>query len=263
MKRGRVLDNFFVDTFLRDPNQFQALPNVEQNSTCPDHSNLCILFQNDYPCGACVTSAIRNLFDWAKCNTSWEKTHTKVQKCPVPEEEKKILFQTCKGGENECLCPVDKWFRVCQTTSLEVVGEHILQVAGCIGCIHDAADAKQFRNCSRIDQTQLRFLFPDNDYKDVDGLSGRSGLEETSNNPNPEKKKPFLDRKTIIALSIGLPVASISLCLLVICVKKCRKKVEGGWRIGWEHGWRVGDYAGDLNEDYGIYYTAAQWFLSS
>ena len=202
---------------------------------------------------------MRNLVDLGKCSTSWKKRKTKAQKCLPPEENRKLLFEACKGEENECLCPTDKGFRACQTTRLELIGQHILQVGGCIGCIHDAADVEQFRNCSRIDQTQLRFLFPDNDYEDVDGLAGRSGLEETSNNPTPEKKKPFLDRKTILALSIGLPggltVASISLCLLVICVKKCRMKVEEN--VG------MGDYAGDLNEDYGIYYTAAQWFQSS
>ena len=71
---------------------------------------------------------------------------------------------------------------------------------------------------------------------------------------SPKKKKPFLDRSTILALSIGLPggltAASISLCLLVICVKKCRRRVEedgGMW-----------DYAGDLNEDYGVYYSAGE-----
>ena len=71
---------------------------------------------------------------------------------------------------------------------------------------------------------------------------------------SPNKKKPFLDRSTILALSIGLPggltAASISLCLLAVCVKRCRRRVEedGG----------MGDYAGDLNEDYGVYYSAGE-----
>ena len=71
---------------------------------------------------------------------------------------------------------------------------------------------------------------------------------------SPNKKKPFLDRSTILALSIGLPggltAASICLCLLAICVKKCRPRVEGDGGMG--------DYAGDLNEDYGVYYSAGE-----
>ena len=69
---------------------------------------------------------------------------------------------------------------------------------------------------------------------------------------DPKKKKPFLDKKTILAVSIGLPMglttASISICLLAICVKKCREKLGETEETG--------DYAGDLNEDYGIYYTS-------
>ena len=38
----------------------------------------------------------------------------------------------------------------------------------------------------------------------------------------------------------------ITECLLVICVKKCRKKEEEN----------EDDFAGDLNEDYGVYYSA-------
>ena len=66
-----------------------------------------------------------------------------------------------------------------------------------------------------------------------------------------DEKKPFLHRQTILALSIGLPmgltILSLSLLLLAITVKKCRKKPQV-----------EEDFAGDLNEDYGVYYSLGE-----
>ena len=63
-------------------------------------------------------------------------------------------------------------------------------------------------------------------------------------------KKPFLNKDTRLALSICLPMglirASISLCVLVICVKKKKLGETEETRY----------YTIDLNEDYGIYYTS-------
>ena len=99
MKRGRVLDDVFVDKFVRDPNQFQALPDVELNSTCPNDFNLCILFHNNnnYPCGACVNLGVRKLFDWAKCNTSWQKTEPKSTKMPFARRREKGVIPGLRG----------------------------------------------------------------------------------------------------------------------------------------------------------------------
>ena len=273
MKRGRVLDNVFVDTFLRDQNQFQALPDVELNSTCPDHSNLCILFHNDYPCGACVTLGIRNLFDWAKCNTSREKNNPRTQKCPSPEEDKKPLFQACEGEENECLCPTDKGFRVCQTTGIKVVGQHILQVEGCIACINDAADAEQFRNCSRMDQTQLRVLFPQDDYEDGEGrsqeiVSLKTSLSAISTTPTAttiEMVTPDKNNKVeISSITIIIVAVTSSFCIIAVVslvfffiVKKVKKTGgERAARMSFDenHDYGTGDYGHaeivDRNVDY-------------
>ena len=50
----------------------------------------------------------------------------------------------------------------------------------------------------------------------------------------------------MIGLGAGMTIAPITLCLLVICVKKCRQKPEEE---------TDDDFAGDLNEDYGVYYS--------
>ena len=50
----------------------------------------------------------------------------------------------------------------------------------------------------------------------------------------------------MIGLGAGMTIAPITLCLLVICVKRCRKKPMEETEE---------DFAGDLNEDYGIYYS--------
>ena len=54
-------------------------------------------------------------------------------------------------------------------------------------------------------------------------------------------------RTLVIGLGAGITVAPITVCLLVIWVKRCRKKPEEE---------NDNDFAGDLNEDYGIYYSA-------
>ena len=54
-------------------------------------------------------------------------------------------------------------------------------------------------------------------------------------------------RHLVIGLGAGITIAPITLCILAIWVKKCRKKPEEE---------NDDDFAGDLNEDYGIYYSA-------
>ena len=57
---------------------------------------------------------------------------------------------------------------------------------------------------------------------------------------------PETYRHLVIGLGAGITIAPITLCLLVIWVKRCRKKPEEE---------NEDDFAGDLNEDYGIYYS--------
>ena len=53
-------------------------------------------------------------------------------------------------------------------------------------------------------------------------------------------------RHLVIGLGAGITIAPITLCLLVIWVKRCRKKPEEE---------NDSDFGGDLNRDYGIYYS--------
>ena len=58
---------------------------------------------------------------------------------------------------------------------------------------------------------------------------------------------PETYRHLVIGLGAGITIAPITLCLLVIWVKRCRKKPQ-------EENEDDED-AGDQNEDYGIYYS--------
>ena len=171
------------------------------------------------------------------------------------------------------MCPADKGFRACQTTRLEIVGQHTRPVGGCIACIHDAADADQFRNCSRFDQTQLRFLFPDDDYEDGEGrnqdlTSSGTSLSATSTTPTAtpiEMASP--DNMSKVAISnttIVIVAVSSSFCIIVVVslvfffiVKKVKKKGgERAARMSFDenHDYGTGDYGHaeivDRNVDY-------------
>ena len=90
-------------------------------------------------------------------------------------------------------------------------------------------------------------------------LSPKTSTTESSTksptNVTTTSSKPLLDSKTILALSIGLPMGLTLSLLLVICVKNCRKNPATIANIG---SLCMSDFAQDQNEDYGVYYSAGQ-----
>ena len=76
--------------------------------------------------------------------------------------------------------------------------------------------------------------------------------------------EPFLDSKTILALSIGLPMSlTLSLLLLAICLKKCRKNPANIPNMAnivpkSTCSLCISNFDEDQNEDYGVYYSGGQ-----